>query len=310
MRGWIIALLTVVAALPACAAGLDDLREAADSAASGMHEDAIVLYGRALESQELSPANRIEAYLGRAMEYGIGGQHDRAVADYDEAIRLGAGYDAYERRGLAQHNAGRPDKAVADFDAAIRLAQAEPGPYVSRAGAHRAMGALDKAIADFNQAVRLRSDSEAMFIGRGKVYFLRAEYLLAIDDFARAVAMAPGISPQVLWLHLARQRAGQKDHAEFVLNASRVDFDDWPGQLIGLHVGRRTLEVVVDAAKWGSAAEKRLQGCEAPLHLGFYALNRGATDEAKTRFNAARGACPATDVEADIAKAELARLTK
>jgi tetratricopeptide (TPR) repeat protein len=47
------------------------------------------------------------------------------------------------------------DRAIADFDHAIRLDPQNPRVYLSRAEAHFSKRAYDKAIADCNQAIRL-----------------------------------------------------------------------------------------------------------------------------------------------------------
>ena len=57
--------------------------------------------------------------------YGNKGDQDRAIADYDQAIRLDPGLaHAYANRGSAYTDKMDYDRAIADLDQAIRL---DPG---------------------------------------------------------------------------------------------------------------------------------------------------------------------------------------
>ena len=50
------------------------------------------------------------------------GQHQRAIQDYDQAIRLNPRYaEAYNNRGIAYKNLGQHQRAIQDYDEAIRI---------------------------------------------------------------------------------------------------------------------------------------------------------------------------------------------
>jgi tetratricopeptide (TPR) repeat protein len=58
----------------------------------------------------------------RGLAYRAKGEHDRAIQDYDEAIKLNPNLAiAFYNRGLAYGAKGQHDRAIQDFDQAIRL---------------------------------------------------------------------------------------------------------------------------------------------------------------------------------------------
>jgi tetratricopeptide (TPR) repeat protein len=66
--------------------------------------------------------DRIRAALARAAAYDRKQQYDRAIADYDTALRLDpAQADAFNHRGEVWRKKGDRPRALADFGAAIRL---------------------------------------------------------------------------------------------------------------------------------------------------------------------------------------------
>jgi len=77
---------------------------------------------------------------------------------------------AYYDRGLAYQSEEDYDRAIQDFDQAIRLKPKDTDFLTSRAYAYRHKGDYDRAIEDFNQAIRLRPDYLGAFMIRGDAY--------------------------------------------------------------------------------------------------------------------------------------------
>ena len=65
------------------------------------------------------------------------------------------GRRAYDDRGGVWVEKGELDKAIADFDEAIRLDPRSARAYANRGVVWRKKSELDKALADFNEAIRL-----------------------------------------------------------------------------------------------------------------------------------------------------------
>ena len=81
------------------------------------------------------------AYNNRGNACDAKGDHDRAIADYTEAIRLDPKYAcAYNNRGLAWRAKGDHDRAIADYTEAIRLDPKYAVAYYNRGRAWRRQG--------------------------------------------------------------------------------------------------------------------------------------------------------------------------
>ena len=98
----------------------------------------------------------------------------------------------YNQRGIAYHNKGDEDHAIADFDEAIRLGPGSAVSYSNRGYAYHSKGDNDRALADLNEAVRLDPNYAAAYVNRGNVYVVTADYDRAIADYDAAIRIDPG----------------------------------------------------------------------------------------------------------------------
>ena len=98
-------------------------------------------------------------------------EHDRALADYSEAIRVDPGnVNAFDNRGNTWKAKGDSDRAIADYGDAIRLDPKYAFGYVNRGSVWRTKRNFDQAIADLSQAIRLDSSYSAAYSHRGLAY--------------------------------------------------------------------------------------------------------------------------------------------
>jgi tetratricopeptide (TPR) repeat protein len=106
-------------------------------------------------------ASVANAYADRGRSHAARSDHQAAVTDFGEAIRLSPHEAAYKGRGEAYHNLGNYAAAAADFTAAINRSGIslsrglDPALYLARARARIALGEYDAAIADCNEAGRM-----------------------------------------------------------------------------------------------------------------------------------------------------------
>jgi tetratricopeptide (TPR) repeat protein len=98
---------------------------------------------------------------------------------------------AYNNRGVAYRIKGEYDKAIDDFNEAIKLRPSFANAFNNRGVAHRNKGDLNGALADYDQAIRLKPDYAAAFYNRGLVYEEKGEYQRAVDEFTLVLQLAP-----------------------------------------------------------------------------------------------------------------------
>ena len=94
----------------------------------------------------------------RGYAWTVKKDYDKAITDYNEAIRLDPNLCSRLRQpGRAWDDTKDYDKAIADYNEAIRLDPTYAGAYYDRGNAWRNKKNFDKAIADYNEVIRLGS---------------------------------------------------------------------------------------------------------------------------------------------------------
>ncbi len=83
---------------------------------------------------------------------------------------------AFYGRGLAYSRKGDYDRAISDYDQALRLNPDLANAFYGRGGAYAYKGDYDHAIQDYNQALRLNPNSAVAFYGRGWAYEHKGDY--------------------------------------------------------------------------------------------------------------------------------------
>ena len=344
MRRVLIALALLF--LPLAPAGAGDhayCHQASGAEAAGNYDLAIDYYTRCLKSVDLSIGNQAIFYNNRGEVYYRKGEYDRAIADYDQALRLDPDYaGVYNNRGLAYLNTGeydraianydqalrldpefafayngrgsvyirkgKYDRAIADFDQALRLDPDYALAYNGRGNAYTGKGEHDRAIADFDQALRLDPDYASVYNDRGRTHFYRGRFAHAVPDLRRAVAADPEDAYRVLWLYLAQARAGQGGRAELGDNARRLDLSDWPGSLVRMFLGELDAQAVAGMGEANRTRQDKERRAEAYFYVGQQRLMAGHTDNAAAFFRAVVKTGITNFIEYIDAKAELKRL--
>lgn len=138
-------------------------------------------------------------YKARGIIWQSQKDHEKAIAEFNEAIRLKpSDSEAYFRRGWAWKNKGNFDNAVADLNEALRLTPNDPDVHSARGNVWSRLREVEKANRDYAEAVRLftealrRSPNDAsLYLGRGAALFNKDEFQLAAADFNAVLRLEP-----------------------------------------------------------------------------------------------------------------------
>jgi len=95
-------------------------------------------------------------YYKQGHSFSQSNDHDGAIANYTEALRLDPNLVyALIARGAAYYSKGDYQSAVADYSKTIELEPNDAGVFNSRGNAYRKMGNYDMAAADYEAALRI-----------------------------------------------------------------------------------------------------------------------------------------------------------
>ena len=157
----------------------------------GNHPDIrIVACTRNINSGRFTGQNLAIAFTNRGLAYKRKGLWNKAIADYDEAIRLKPDLaETFINRGTAYYYKGQFDRAIRDYGEAIRLKPDLAQAFSNRGNVYRKKGQFDRAIEDYDEAIRLKPDNAQVFADRGLCYEKKGKLTQALRDFKRAHAL-------------------------------------------------------------------------------------------------------------------------
>ena len=150
---------------------------------------------RLLHSGDYSNPGNSVAWRQRGLIWNEKKDYDKAIADFNEAIRLDPKLAlAYNNRGNAWDAKKEYDKAIADFNEAIRLDPKLALAYNNRGTAWMAKKDYDKAIADYNEAIRLDPKHAPRTTTGALAWHDKKDYDKAIADYNEAIRLDPKLA--------------------------------------------------------------------------------------------------------------------
>jgi tetratricopeptide (TPR) repeat protein len=157
-------------------------------AGKGEHDRAIQDYNEALR---YNPKDAV-AYHNRGLSYAAKGERDRAIQDYNAALKLNPSNAAvFNNRGLAWVATGHRDRAIRDFDESIRLNPKVAAVYHNRGRSYAAKGDRDRAMRDYDEGIRLDPNHALAYRNRGQCHAANGDHDQAVRDYSAAIKLNP-----------------------------------------------------------------------------------------------------------------------
>lgn len=261
---------------------------------------------RIIDDAKQKPKARGVAYFNRGNAHLQKGDQDKAIADFDEAIKLDPKNPSiYNNRGNAKNEKGDAAGAAADFDAAIKHNARYASAYFNRANVLAAKGENARALKDYDTAIKYNRRNVNAYIARGALLLASGSTAKARADMKAAAALDRRNAYTALWLDIADRRAKLKGVLTGAKATKGLDMKAWPAPVVQLFTGEIKQDAVLAAADNPDATLKAAHVCEANFYGGEHALIAGAREDAIKLFEAAAKDCPHGFLEGIAANAEL-----
>jgi tetratricopeptide (TPR) repeat protein len=156
-------------------------------------EEALAACTRMITSNTLRGGDLAQAYLWRGITHSRNtGDWDRAIADFNEAIKLGTrDAGAYAGRAGAYMRKGEIDRALPDLNQGLALDPKHSGVRNVFAYYYLKKGDYARGLAEVNEAIRLSPRYLYAFSTRGDIYEAKGEFNNALTDFRAALGFDP-----------------------------------------------------------------------------------------------------------------------
>ena len=165
------------------------------------------------------------AFSNRGVVYDKKGDYDRAIQDYDQAIKLNPTADAYFNRGNAYLGKSQYASAIDDYNQALKMKADFAPAFDNRCWARAVVGILKPALADCNEALRLMPGSAATLHSRGFIYLKMTQFDAAVSDYDAALRTEPQAAFALYGRGLARIRNEDASGESDVTAAKAIQAD-------------------------------------------------------------------------------------
>ena len=150
------AIVLMAILLAAFAAMADDEWDLPGGCNGPAPEQRIAPCSALIDAPDTAPAVRAKAFFMRALSYWQLNQRERAVRDYDEAIRLSPEFAAaLNNRADAWLRLGKPSRGVPDIEQALKIAPLDPIYHITHGQIGQTLGDQEGAIRDHEKAMAL-----------------------------------------------------------------------------------------------------------------------------------------------------------
>lgn len=125
-----------------------------------------------------------EKYLSRGQAWAVRRNFDRALTDFDSALRLNPDFPvAHTGRGNCLLQQKKYKDAIAAYTRAIEIEPTAAAAYNNRGNAWRAMGKFKEALPNYVAAMKLRPGQAGLMFSSGVCYSALQRYDAAIEMY-------------------------------------------------------------------------------------------------------------------------------
>jgi tetratricopeptide (TPR) repeat protein len=183
-------------------------------------------------------------------------------------------------RGLAHASNNEPDKALADFDESIRLDSKAVLAYYHRANLAYGKGQYEKALADYNVVIQSDPTFDWAYHVRGWIFYRKKDYDRALADYEKAIELVP--TESVFYRDRGNIALARKDYDKALLNYDR-SIQMEPTYVVPWHLRGVTWQAKKEYARAVADYEKAVQVAgTAPYastyHIALALLRAGCPD--------------------------------
>jgi tetratricopeptide (TPR) repeat protein len=149
-----------------------------------------------------------------AFAYGSADQRDRAIAQYQTAVRLKPDYvEGHFNLGVVYASLGKWDKAIEEYQTVIRVNPAFIAAHYNLGIIYASRGQWDRAIAEYRATLRLDPDHADAHNNLGVAYASQGRWDEAIAEYEAALRLNPDAADTHCNLGIAYASQGRWDRA-------------------------------------------------------------------------------------------------
>lgn len=156
-------------------------------------KDGIGILSELLSHPHINFKPRSIALGWRGITYKNLGDYQKALEDFDEAIKLNPEVANWiiEFRGSVYFSVNRYEEAVQDLSQAIEVDANNTFALHQRGSAYLSIGRHVEALQDFDRVIELNPKDSGSILSRGLLYSITKNYEKALQEFNRVVDVSP-----------------------------------------------------------------------------------------------------------------------